>query len=99
MRYLIIPDELVEKLQSMEFDGFNKLNPVEGELSGRKVFFLQEELRDNKIFSKVLDDFKVCEVKDLNVDVKCLDGKGEEVQPTSEKIAIIKNIISETIKK
>lgn len=78
--FLIIPALIAPKLRVMEFDGWNRLDPIKGELDGKEVFFLQAELKENKIFEKALADFEVCEVKDIEtVDTKFYDDKGTEL--------------------
>jgi hypothetical protein len=85
MKVLIIPDERVEKIKNMEFDGWNRLDPIAGELDGKQVFFLQAELKDNKIFAKVLNDFEACEIKEIEtIEPKFFDTKGTEIKPNSE---------------
>ena len=80
MEYLIIPEDRVEKLRQMEFDKLNYLDPIQGELDGKKVYFLQAELRTNKIFVKALTDFEASEVKDIEkIEDKFYDAKGQEI--------------------
>jgi hypothetical protein len=63
--FLIIPEEIARKLKDTRFDGYNVLYPMKGELESKEVYFLQAELKENKIFTKALDDFKVCEIKEI----------------------------------
>ena len=81
---ILIPIEIVPKLRDMEFDGWNKLDPIAGELDGKEVYFLRADLKDNKVFAKALADFEVCEVKDIEtIETKYLDPKtSTEVKPT-----------------
>lgn len=65
MKYLIIPSDRVEKIKNIEFPKPHKLDPVKGELDGKEVYFLQAELKENKIFEKALADFEVCEIKEI----------------------------------
>ena len=88
MKMLIIPIEIAEKLRNTEFDGFNRLDPVKGDILGKEVYFLQAELYlraafgINKVFAKVLADFEVCEIKEIaTIEQKYYD-KGVEIKPT-----------------
>jgi hypothetical protein len=92
MKMLIINTEIAEKLRNTEFDGFNRLDPIKGELDGKEVYFLQDELKENKIFAKALTDFEVCEVKDTeNFETKYFDTNG--IETTFENGVLIKTIL------
>ena len=85
MKVLIIPEDRVQKLRDMEFDGWNRLAPVEGEMNGVKVYFLRADILVNKIFAKALVDFEVCEIKDIeSFETKYFDDKGIEIIPLKE---------------
>lgn len=80
MKMILIPAQIAPKLRDMEFDGWNRLDPIAGELDGKEVYFLQAELKENKIFTKALADFEVCEVKDIEtIETKFYDTKGIEI--------------------
>ena len=86
MNVILIPEDKVEKIRAMKFDGFNRLDPIIGEFNGQKVYFLQAEIADNPIFTKVLDDFKACEIKDIeNFETKYLDADKKEIVPVLVK--------------
>jgi hypothetical protein len=94
MKYLIIPDNLVEKIRNMEFPKPHVLEPVKGEIDGKEVYFLRAELKTNPIFSKVFADFEACEVKEIDkIEEKLFDSKGFETTDT-EKITTTKVILS-----
>jgi len=99
MNVILIPEDRVEKIRAMEFDGFNRLDPIVGEFNGQKVYFLQAEIADNKIFAKVLDDFKVCELKDIeNFETKYLDADQKEIVPVLVKgVEVFKDSLGKTI--
>ena len=68
----------------MEFDGFNRLDPVKGEMDGKEVYFLQAELKDNKTFEKSIPLLEKCEVKEIEtIDQKYFD-KEIEVKDISK---------------
>lgn len=81
MKTLIIPEDRVEKLRSMKFEkNWHTLNPVEGELDGKPIYFLQAELKDNETFNEALSDFEVCEIKDIEIfEDRYYDEKGAEI--------------------
>jgi len=84
MKMMIIPVEIADKLRQTEFPKPHALDPVPGEIDGKEVYFLQAELKENKIFNEALADFEVCEVKDIEtIETKYYDPKtSEEVKPT-----------------
>lgn len=84
MKMMIIPEDRVEKLRSIEFPERNRIDPIEGDLDGKKIYFLRAELKDNKLFEKALADLEVCEIKDIDtIETKYIDPKtSTEVKPT-----------------
>lgn len=92
---IIIPAEIVPKLKEMKFDERNELFPIQGELDGEEVYFLQAELKENPIFEKALADFEVCEIKDIEtIETKYYDPKTSiEVKDIANK-----DIVSMTAK-
>ena len=101
MKMLIINAEIAEKLRQTEFDGFNRLDPVKGDIAGKEVYFLQAELKENKIFTKVLADFEVCEIKEIaTIEQKYYDLEAKEITDISKidtSTAISKTVLTETI--
>lgn len=94
MKMLIINTEIAEKLRQTEFDGFNRLDPVKGDILGKEVYFLQAELKDNKIFAKALTYFEVCEIKEIEtIKIESLDSKGT-VTTDPTKIVTTKTILT-----
>ena len=82
MEMIIIPEDRVQKLRDMYFDGWNRLAPVEGEMNGVKVYFLRADILVNKIFAKALDDFKTSEIKQIEtIDYKYFDSTEKEIVP------------------
>ena len=82
MEMIIIPEDRVQKLRDMYFDGWNRLAPVEGEMNGVKVYFLRADILINKIFAKALDDFKTSEIKQIEtIDYKYFDSTEKEIIP------------------
>lgn len=80
MKMLIIPSDRVQKLRDMEFDGYNRLDPVKGEMNGQEVYFLQADLKENKIFAKALADFEASEIKEIEtIEDKFFDSKSVEI--------------------
>jgi len=74
MEMLIIPLEIAEKLRKTEFPKPHALDPVKGEMDGKEVYFLQADLKSNKIFEKALVDFEASEVKEIEtIDIKFYD--------------------------
>jgi len=85
MKVLIIPEDSVQKLRDMEFDGWNKLNPIEGEFDTKKIYFLNAIVKEKNIFAKALVDFEVCEIKDIETfEIKYFDDKDIEIIPLKE---------------
>jgi len=85
MKVLIIPEERVEKLKSIEFPKPHKLSPVSGELDGKQVYFLTADVKDNKIFANALADFEVCEIKEVeSVEEKYFDEELKEITDVSK---------------
>ena len=81
MKMLIIPSDRVQKLQDMEFDGYNRLDPVRGEMNGQEVYFLQADLKENKTFAKALNDFEASEIKEIEtIEDKYFDSKNVEIK-------------------
>lgn len=96
MKMMIINIDTAEKLRHTEFDGFNRLDPVKGNILGKEVYFLQAELKENKIFAKALADFEVCEIKDIeSIETKYYDTKGVLITDVSK--IDISTAISKTI--
>ena len=90
MKMIIINTEIAEKLRILTFDKGNKLNPIPGLVDGKEIYFLQAELKENKLFAKALADFEVCEVKEIEtIEQKYFDSKDVEVLPTLTKDATV----------
>ena len=86
MKYLIIPSDRVQKLRDMEFDGYNRLDPVLGEMDGKEVYFLQADLKENKTFAKALADFEASEIKEIEtIEDKYFDLKMKEITQVDGK--------------
>ena len=86
MKMIIINTEIAEKLRILTFDKGNKLNPIPGLVDGKEIYFLQAELKENKLFAKALANFEVCEVKEIEtVEQKYFYSKDVEVLPTLTK--------------
>lgn len=64
-KMIIIPEEVALKIKATKFEGCEFLDPVQGEINGVPVYFLQGNVKINPAFDKVLNDFKTCEVKDI----------------------------------
>ena len=95
MEMLIINIETAEKLRSIEFDGINRLDSIMGEFNGQTVYFLQAELKLNKVFAKALADFEVCKVKEIaTIEQKYYDSKGATTTDIS-KVVTTKTILTE----
>ena len=100
MKYLIIPEDRVEKIKSIEFPKPHALNPIKGELNGKEVYFLQEDLKRNKIFAKALSDFEVCEVKEIEtIDQKYFDKETEitDISKTDTSVLTYKTVLTATV--
>ncbi len=99
MKYLIVPIEIAEKLTQGKFKDINgadhEICPIVGEMNGQQVYFLQSDLKVNKIFESVFADFEVCEIKDIeSVKPVSYDSKGI-VTTDPSKIVTVKTILTE----
>jgi len=80
MKYIIIPNELVEKIKQTKFDDNNELNPIKGIINNKEIYYLPDGIIDNPVFEKVLADFEVCEIKDISIiECKYFDGNDIEI--------------------
>lgn len=82
MKILIVPTDRIEKLRFPHFDGWDTIEPQAGVIDGIDVMFLPESLKQVEKFSKVLADFEVCEIKDIEtIEQVYYDSKSAEIKP------------------
>ena len=100
MKLLIIPEEIAIKLREMEFDGFNRIDPVKGEMDGKEVYFLQAEIYLkalyglDKIFEKAIPLLEKCEVKEIEtIEQKYYDKEIEIKDISKIDITELKTVI------
>ena len=97
MKILIVPSDRVDKLKFPQFDGFDTIEPQQGSLDGKDVWFLPETLKYIKKFSKVLVDLEVCELKEIEtIKPVSYDSKGL-VTTNLNKAVTTKTILTEKI--